>query len=206
MNAAERDRTARGAAVPGLAARALGRVETCDASLPLAEAASPPDRDRLADVVRDHIDFVWRVLRRQGLTPADADDGTQRVFLVFRDKARRVAPGTEKGFLFHTAVFVAKELRRGMRRVEEPTDGNLSPQPSPSHRVEAADFLDKAMADLDDAERAAFVLFEVEGLTMDEIAQMLDCPPGTVASRLRRARGKVKAAAVRLDSAHGGGS
>ena len=59
---------------------------------------------------------------------------------------------------------------------------------------------------LDDDERVAFVLFEVEGLTMDEIAQMLDWPPGTVASRLRRARGKVKAAAVRLEAAHGGGS
>jgi RNA polymerase sigma-70 factor (ECF subfamily) len=36
--------------------------------------------------------------------------------------------------------------------------------------------------------RAVFVLFELEEMTMMEIATISDLPPGTVASRLRRAR------------------
>jgi RNA polymerase sigma-70 factor (ECF subfamily) len=170
------------------------------------ETAALPDRERLAEVVRDHIDFVWRVLRRQGITSADADDGVQRVFLVFRDKGRDVARGAEKAFLFRVAQFVAKEIRRGARRFEEPADAAPSAERSPSLRIEAADFLDKVMCGLDDDERAAFVLYEIEGLTMEEIAQLVGCPPGTVASRLRRARVKVRAAAARMDSGDGGGS
>src|SRR5581483_3171551 len=57
----------------------------------VSEADRAPDRERLAAVARDHIDFVWRVLRRQGLSPADADDGVQRVFLVFRERGGHVA-------------------------------------------------------------------------------------------------------------------
>jgi len=60
------------------------------------------------------------------------------------------------------------------------------------------------MSDLDDDERAVFLLFETEGLLMVEIAAMLECPPGTVASRLRRARDKVRAAAARMDPSDGG--
>jgi RNA polymerase sigma-70 factor (ECF subfamily) len=163
-------------------------------------AAPAPAVTRLAAVAHAHIDFVWRVLRRHGLSPADADDGVQRVFLLFREKADGVAEGAEKGFLFRVATFVAKELRRGSDRFEEPTDANLSAVPSPSARVEAEDLLDKVMRRLDDDERAAFLLFEIEGLTMVEIGRILGWPQGTVASRLRRARDKVKAAAAQMNA------
>jgi RNA polymerase sigma-70 factor, ECF subfamily len=161
-------------------------------------------QERLGAIARAHLDFVWRVLRRQGLSAADADDGVQRVFLLFRDKADGVTPGTEKGFLFRTASFVAKELRRGIRRNEEPTDANLGSSPSPSAQVEIEDLLDKVMRGLEDDERSVFVLFEIEGLTMAEIAPIVDCPAGTVASRLRRARDKVRAAAAAIGGGDGG--
>jgi RNA polymerase sigma-70 factor (ECF subfamily) len=166
----------------------------------------PAVDDRFAAVARRELDFVWRVLRRQGLSRADADDGVQRVFLLFRDKAAGIPVGAEKGFLFRTACFVAKELRRSVRRSEEPTEANVGTSPSPSGPVELHDLLDKAMCDLDDQERSVFLLFEIEGLTMAEIAPILRCPPGTVASRLRRAREKVRAAAARIDSSEGDAS
>jgi RNA polymerase sigma-70 factor, ECF subfamily len=165
----------------------------------------PPDpQGRLAAIARAELDFVWRVLRRQGLSRADADDGVQRVFLLLRAKLDGVVRGAEKGFLFRTATYVAKELRRGARRCEEPTDRNIGAAPSPSAQLEAEDLLDKIMRHLDDDERAVFVLFEIEGLTMAEIAPILGCPPGTVASRLRRARESVRAAAASLELQDGG--
>jgi RNA polymerase sigma-70 factor (ECF subfamily) len=165
----------------------------------MAEAARRSSPDRFAEVARAHLDFVWRVLRRQGLSRADADDGVQRVFLILREKLGGVEPGTERGFLFRAAGFVAKELRRGARPSEELTDANLGAAPSPSGSIEVDDLLDKVMRELDEDERAVFLLFEIEGLTMAEIAPMLGCPAGTVASRLRRAREKVRAEAVRLE-------
>jgi RNA polymerase sigma-70 factor, ECF subfamily len=171
---------------------------------PRSEAAQPPSRERFAAVAREHIDFVWRVLRRQGISPADADDGVQRVFLVFSEKGGKVAGGAEKGFLFRVARYVAAELRRSARRFEELSDANSVAERSPAGRAEAADFLDKVMSDLDEDERAAFLLFEIEGMLMVEIAAILECPPGTVASRLRRARDKVRAAAARMDPVDGG--
>ena len=171
---------------------------------PMSGAESQNPQERFAAVARAQLDFVWRALRRQGLSRADADDGVQRVFLVFREKVAGVEPGTEKGFLFRTAGFVAKELRRGARPCEEATDSNVGAEPSPSGRIEVDDLLDKVMRDLDDDERQVFLLFEIEGLTMAEIAPILHCPPGTVASRLRRARDKVRAAAMCIRIANGG--
>jgi RNA polymerase sigma-70 factor (ECF subfamily) len=171
----------------------------------MSEAARGHTSDRFAEVARAHLDFVWRVLRRQGLSRADADDGVQRVFLLLRDKLAGIEPGAERGFLFRTAGFVAKELRRGARRSEPPTDANLGAAPSPSGAVEVDDLLNKVMRELDENERAVFVLFEIEGLTMAEIAPLVGCPPGTVASRLRRGRDKVRAAAAKMEREEGRG-
>ena len=44
-----------------------------------------------------------------------------------------------------------------------------------------------------------FVLYEIEGLTSPEIAQLLEIPLGSVASRLRRAREQFRAAAARVE-------
>ena len=169
------------------------------AELTQRDEMEPAGEQRFEAVVREQIDFVWRVIRRHGLSGADADDGTQRVFLIFREKAAGVAIGAERGLLFRVAGYVALELRRGAHRFEEATEANLGAERSPIERIEAADTLDLLMRSLDSEEREVFILYEVEGLTMSEIAELLVCPNGTVASRLRRARQKVRAAAAALD-------
>lgn len=171
-----------------------------------ATVSDPSEEDRFARIARAELDFVWRVLRRQGLSRADADDGVQRVFLLLREKLADVTPGAEKSFLYRTAGFVAKELRRSTRCSEQPNDSNLGPVASASAGVELGDLLDKVMRDLEEDERSVFLLFEIEGFTMAEIAHLLDCPAGTVASRLRRARDKVRAAAARLELEERGAS
>lgn len=65
--------------------------------------------------------------------------------------------------------------------------------------------LDQALDELPIELRTVFVLFELEGLTMAEIADVAALAPGTVASRLRRARAGFHAIAARLQARIGAG-
>jgi RNA polymerase sigma-70 factor (ECF subfamily) len=54
--------------------------------------------------------------------------------------------------------------------------------------MEARSTLRRALGELDDAKRDVFVLYEIEGLTMREVCEILDCPLQTAYSRLHAAR------------------
>jgi RNA polymerase sigma-70 factor (ECF subfamily) len=58
--------------------------------------------------------------------------------------------------------------------------------------------LDRILDQLDDAKRAVFVLYEIEQLTMAEVAAAMGCPLQTAYSRLHAARAEVRAAVARL--------
>ncbi|MDX2091773.1 MAG: sigma-70 family RNA polymerase sigma factor [Kofleriaceae bacterium] len=74
--------------------------------------------------------------------------------------------------------------RRSGRRLID-----LAPSPAEvADRQRARAVLDRILDAMDDDLRAVFVLYELEELTMSEIANTLELTPGTVASRLRRAR------------------
>jgi RNA polymerase sigma-70 factor (ECF subfamily) len=169
-----------------------------DGSVP----ATAPELDgqaaerRLRELVDTHHDFVWRSLRRLGVASGDVDDGAQRVFLTASRKLGAIRPGSERSFLFQTALRVAADSRRTQRRrreVAEPSEGELPPDSAPSGEdlldlYRARRHLDRILDAMELDLRAVFVLFELDQLTMGEIAELLDLPPGTVASRLRRAR------------------
>ncbi len=153
------------------------------------------DEARLRVLMDTHFDFVWRSLRRLGLLGADADDGTQEVFLVASRKLKAIALGHERNFLFATAVRVASTRRRSVqRRREEPLAPSHEQQPSevgPERLVElsrARQDLQLILDGLELQQRAVFILFELEELTVPEIASALGVPVGTVSSRLRAAR------------------
>ena len=148
-----------------------------------------------------HFDFVWRSLRRLGLSPVDADDGAQEVFVVASRKLSAIQPPTEKRFLFATALRVASTRRRGLKRRREDSrswlgedeaelDGEHS-EPGPERLAEllhARRDLDEILDAMKLEQRAVFVLYELEEMTVPEIASLLALPPGTVSSRLRVAR------------------
>jgi RNA polymerase sigma-70 factor, ECF subfamily len=170
-----------------------------------AEFRSSANEARLRLLMTTHFDFVWRSLRRLGLPEPDADDGAQEVFLVASRKLSQINLGRERQFLFATAVRVASTRRRGTkRRREEPlqnADEEEHSEPGPERltemsraRRELQDILDGM--DLD--QRAPFILFELEELTVPEIASTLGIPIGTVSSRLRAAREHFQASLRRL--------
>jgi RNA polymerase sigma-70 factor (ECF subfamily) len=167
--------------------------------------AKGPADDPASLFVRQHFAFVWRVLRRFGLAPADADDAAQRVMMVATQRLDDIRPGQERAFLYRTSAFIAARERRGRRRRREDPgvelDGESHPGGDPEALLverRALERLDAVLAGMPDDLRAAFVLFEIEGLSKAEVAEALDIPAGTAASRLRRAREEFARRARRL--------
>jgi RNA polymerase sigma-70 factor, ECF subfamily len=166
------------------------------------------DDGRLRGLIDDHADFVFRTLRRLGLPSDAADDASQRVFITLSMRLCDVRPGAEQAFLFKTAVYLASRARRGVaRRREDLTDdpGADLADPSPTaeelvDKMQARALLDRALDGMDDDVRAIFILFELEGKSTAEIAEMLDAKAGTVASRLRRGREHFEAFIKRLQA------
>lgn len=151
--------------------------------------------DRLQALVGEHHDFVWRSLRRLGVPGGDVDDACQQVFLVTYRRLAAIAPHSERSFLFQTAVRVASDWRRAHKRRGEQAAVELGELPdraaNPEEMIDerrARALLDRVLGAMPMELRAVFVLYELEEMTMSEIATLTEIPAGTVASRLRRAR------------------
>ncbi len=152
-------------------------------------------------LVDAHFAFIWRSLRGLGVQHAAVDDAAQQVFLVALQKLGALTSGSERSFLFGTALKVAATARRAQGRSREVQDdeaveGSADAAPDPeeaSSLKEERAMLDAILSGMPIELSTVFVLFELEGLTMAEIAGILDLAPGTVASRLRRAREQFRA-------------
>ena len=160
---------------------------------------------RLRKMLDEHFDFVWRQLRRLGLSDDRADDAAQQVFVVASSKLHMIQEGSERSFLFGTAMRVASDIRRSavVRREVACADpaADLEAGPWPDELVDqrrARVMLDAILEAMDLDLRSVFVLFEIEEMTTAEIATLLAVPPGTVASRLRRAREEFQERLMRL--------
>jgi len=186
--------------LPGKASREALHVVS---SLPVVRM--PRTDGRLRAAVGDHLGLVWRVLRRCGLPPADAEDASQDVFWVLAQRLADVPERAQRSFLVSTALRVASDRKqsRWHRSVSAGLDveARVSDAPLPDEAVEmrrAGALLDEALATLDELPRAVFVLAELEQMTRAEVAEVLNIPEGTVASRLKRARDSLELAVRRL--------
>jgi RNA polymerase sigma-70 factor (ECF subfamily) len=149
----------------------------------------------LRQLVTEHLDFVWRSLRRFGVPPADVDDAAQQVFLIANAKLDKIQRGSERSFLVGVATRVASHARRAHHRREaaelrlsaNPREAGLDPEEL-TQRLEARELLDRVLDAMPQDLRSVFVLFELEELSIDQVATLLAIPRGTVATRLRRAR------------------
>lgn len=155
-------------------------------------------------LVDEHFNFIWRSLRRMGVPEADVDDAVQEVFIVASRRVDSIEPGCERSFLFGTAIRVASNRRRQVARRREQRDATIidirDPAPDPEATTEFARTREKLQRVLDELSvelRAVFVLFEIEELSVPQIAELVGIPEGTVASRLRRAREAFQAAVRR---------
>jgi RNA polymerase sigma-70 factor, ECF subfamily len=165
------------------------------------------DRDaRLRAMVDRYIDFVARVLRNAGTPDAEIDDEVQRTFITAARRLDDVRPGAEKGFLFKIALNLAAHARRTLARRREvlaeeaPERNETFPTPEQlTDQKRMRQLLDRVLDRMDESLRVVFVLYEFEEMNMSEIADVLEIPRGTVASRLRRARAEFRERVAALE-------
>jgi RNA polymerase sigma-70 factor, ECF subfamily len=160
---------------------------------------------RLERMFNEHHDFIWRLLRRLGLSTGSADDAAQHVFLVAAERVADIKLGSERSFLFGTALRVARSQNRSDRRwvLEEDMDVRRSEAGRPEELLDhqrAVDLMGRILAGMTLDLRTVFVLSELEGMTMPEVATLVEIPVGTASSRLRRAREAFRAAVAELES------
>jgi RNA polymerase sigma-70 factor (ECF subfamily) len=149
---------------------------------------------------------VARILRNAGTAEADIDDDVQRVFIALSNRLDDVRLGAEKSFLVQTALNMAAHARRTAARRREtlterpPEVGDLAAGPEEiAERRQTRRTLDRILGAMAPDLREVFVLFELEEMTVTEIAFVLEIPAGTVASRLRRARSDFRERVSLLD-------
>jgi RNA polymerase sigma-70 factor (ECF subfamily) len=179
------------------------------AASPSRSAMPPGERVASYRAMYDaHVDFVWRNLRRLGVSEAEVEDRTQEVFVIAH---RRFEQFEDRGhgpraWLFQIVLRVASDARRHRRRHPEDPDGGEAElrgwtepeQPVELARREEIGRLDEALATIDVSRRAVLVLHEIEEMTAPEIGKTLNIPLNTVYSRLRVARTELEEALMRL--------
>jgi RNA polymerase sigma-70 factor, ECF subfamily len=182
-------------------------VGEASGTAPLADAAAA--RIRLERMFRAHHELIWRTLRRLGQSADLAADTTQQAYLIAAERLSDIRSGSERAFLFSTAIGLARTQFRRSQRCQLQSDMDVHGDPAlrsdqVTNRCSAMELMDRVFVKTDPDLVTVFVLFELEGLSAPEIAQLVDIPVGTVASRLRRARATFRAAARRMELAQPG--
>lgn len=170
---------------------------------------------RLGQIFEDAGDLSWRTLRRLGVPRQWLEDSFQRVFLIVSERLDDILPGRERAFIYSVTVRVARTYSRvkGREIGGYDVDNEIAIQLDvdlQADRARLVEICDRILARLDPDSREVFVLHEIEGLYGPEIAELLGIPEGTVHSRLRRARMRIRSEVEALpmrsgDLAVGGG-
>lgn len=153
------------------------------------------------EIVDQHGERVYRLAYRLTGNAADAEDLTQDVFVrVFRSLST-YTPGTFEGWLHRvtTNLFLDSARRKQRIRFDALSDeraARLRSSTGSAHdqladRTFDAD-VEQALASLPPDFRAAVVLCDIEGLSYEEIAGILDAKLGTVRSRIHRGRAMLR--------------
>jgi RNA polymerase sigma-70 factor (ECF subfamily) len=160
----------------------------------------------VARVFDEHAAYVGRTLRCLGISERELPDAIQEVFLVVHRRLGEFAGRASlRTWLYAIALRVTQEhRRRGARRREDvvarPPEPEVAPDASPERLLEQRRALATALEILEgiaEEKRTVFVLYEVEQLSMTEVADLVGCPLQTAYSRLHSARTEIARALKR---------
>jgi RNA polymerase sigma-70 factor (ECF subfamily) len=165
----------------------------------LADVAERPDYvltpRAFPDIYAAYFGFVWRCLRGLGVPERLLDDASQDVFVaIHRRLAEFRGDSSLRTWIYGIVRHVALNQRRSERRhggVMELASEPASLAPDPHERAqdrEAAEFVARFVAALDEKKRDVFVLALLEQMTIPEVAETLGVPLNTAYTRLRAVR------------------
>lgn len=153
-----------------------------------------------AALMREHASFVWRVLRYHGLRESQLEDASQEVFLVvFRRLAEFEGRSSMRTWIYGICRHVAAAAQRKASERREIASEGVPECSAPASQEselwvkQAHAQLQQALAALPEEQRTVFVLYEIEELSMEEIAETVGATASTCYSRLYAARDKVQA-------------
>jgi RNA polymerase sigma-70 factor (ECF subfamily) len=161
-------------------------------------AAEMTEPESLAREALVHLDALYNHARRMVRNAADADELVQETYVHALAGAHTFVGGNLKGWLFRILQNTHVDMRRRNRRQPAVSDYDISDdvvEASVVRNSPRADELrglvteeiEAALASLSEDART-IVLLDLEGFTESEVAEVIDCPVGTVKSRLSRAR------------------
>lgn len=169
------------------------------------EPKPAPTRADFNRLYEAEFDYVWSSVRRLGIPEAHVEDVAHDVFvtawkkLADYDTSRPVRP-----WLFGIAYRVASDFRDKAwqkREVADAEPDSTDERPTPEAQMEtkqAKQLVLKAMESMPVERRAVFVMHELEGHGIPEVAEALEVPLNTAYSRLRLARRDFQEAVTRL--------
>ena len=150
----------------------------------------------LGEVYRQNVRFAWRLVVNLGVRPDDVADVVQEVFIIVHRRLGEVVLSTSvRAWIYGIcARCCANYRRRALTRREQlysdPPDRSAEDcrTADDNERVSARLDLERVLGTLDEHQRAVFLLYEVEELSMPEVAEALGIPLSTAYSRLHAAR------------------
>lgn len=170
-------------------------MHTSATSLPdveLVELARVGDRAAFDQLIRRHDDRMRGLAYRLVADRHGMDDVLQEAYLKAYRALHRFRPGSDFGTWLYRITYNAciDELRRRKRAPVAPAEPAepTSDRPGPERVVSASETVRAALADLPVDQRVTVVLVDGEGFDHKQAAKILGVAPGTVASRLHRAR------------------
>jgi RNA polymerase sigma-70 factor (ECF subfamily) len=161
----------------------------------LIEQVCAGKRESFRALVESHQQQIFRICFHLLKDTANAEDLAQDTFVTAFRKIGQFDP--DRGKFSTWLITIAKRLCLNVLRktapisMAEPPEVSAPIQNSPDHRAARSDTfraLDQALAELSDEHRRAFVFAEIEELPYEEIARIEDIAPGTVKSRVNRAK------------------
>ncbi|HEY3252917.1 MAG TPA: RNA polymerase sigma factor [Polyangiaceae bacterium] len=152
---------------------------------------------------------VSRWIRAMGGPEAEREDLVQDVFLVVHRRLPDFDGQNVAGWLYQIARHRVRDFRRllwvkhllfgSVPLSESLSKGGASPADSLETNEKRA-LLERLLQKLNESERAALVLFEIDGYSGEEIADIQGVPVNTVWARIHKARKKLKASLAKHDS------
>lgn len=161
------------------------------------EACNRGDAAAFDELYAAHRDWVLGLARRLTGSDADAHDVLQETFLYLLSKLPGLALSGRLTTLLYPAVrHLARDVRerRGRRRADDAALATVpGREPEPAAGDEEREHLAALVATLPEGQREVLLLRTLEGFSLEEIAEALAIPLGTVKSRLHHALAALRA-------------